>query len=167
MANGSPIAPALLRHIDEFIDEETLSTALDQEFDRDSRLIVFCRELFGQLFANVVGEAITGFGPTNAERASVLRRKNRSNWPPPLRRLVGHFLHYCKLHSDLLGEGYSGGSEARSEFYFEFLPSLLRDLEIWGRDAGGRELLKAIAGGRERYDRYLAGWEPDWEVSDA
>jgi hypothetical protein len=129
------IAPELLRYVDDYIDETDLGSALGSDLDSDSNLIVFCRELFAQLFANVVGEAITGISSVSAQRANVLRRKAGRRWPSSLRRLTGHFQHFCKAYADLLGETYSGGSDARSDFYFEFVPSVLRDLEKWANEA--------------------------------
>lgn len=82
--NSSPIAPELLDYVNDYVDESDLNTAIDIELESDSNLILFCRELFGQLFANVIGEPITGIGEASAQRANILRRKNRRGWPNPL-----------------------------------------------------------------------------------
>ena len=156
-----PIAPELLRYVDDYIDETDLGMALDDELDSTSNLVVFCRELFAQLFANVIGERITGIGATSAQRANILRRKHGGSWPEPLRRLVGHFQHLSRVYDDLLGVAYSGGSEARSDFHFDFIPSVLSDLEAWARERGDDELAVAVAATRTRYARYLMTWEPD------
>ena len=161
MGENPPVAPELLRYIDDYIEETDLGSALETDLDSDSNLIVFCRELFAQLFANVVGEAITGIGSVSAQRANVLRRKNRARWPASLRLLVGHFQHFCKVYADLLGEGYSGSSEAMSDFHFDLVPSLLGDLEKWADEAGVAPLGSAVHSARERYDDFLSKWEPD------
>lgn len=96
MSNGHAVAPELLRYVDDYIDETNLDDALRSHLDSNSNLIVFCRELFAQLFANVVGEAITSIGPTSAQRANVLRRMNKGRWPASLSRLIGHFQRFCK-----------------------------------------------------------------------
>jgi hypothetical protein len=161
MAKRPAIAPELLRYVDDYIDETDLGSALAADLDSDSNLIVFCRELFAQLFANVIGEAITGISGASAQRANVLRRKAGREWPSSLRRLVGHFQHFCKVYADLLGEGYSGSSEARSDFHFDFVPSVLRDLERWANEAEEGDLSAAVSSTRRRYDGYLSNWEPD------
>lgn len=160
------VAPELLRYVDDYIDETDLNSALGSTLDSDSNLLVFCRELFAQLFANVIGEAITGIGSVSAQRANVLRRRAGRTWPSSLRRLVGHFQHLCKAYADLLGETYSGGSDARSEFHFDFVPSILRDLEKWAKDVGEDDLATTVSDTRGRYDAYLSDWEPDWEPDD-
>src|SRR6266487_4665303 len=140
VAETAAIAPELLLYVDEYIDETDLGSAIGSDLDATSNLLVFSRELFGQLFANVVGEPITGFGPASAQRANILRRRNRGRWPGSLRRLVGHFQHLCKIYSDLLGETYGGGSQAKGDFHFEFIPTVLADLESWAIDTGTAEL---------------------------
>jgi hypothetical protein len=64
MPDDAPIAPELFDYIDDYLDETALNEAVEQdELDSQSNLIVFCRELFAQLFVNVIGEAITTIGP--------------------------------------------------------------------------------------------------------
>lgn len=53
--------------------------------------------------------------------------------------------------ADLLGETYSGGSDARSDFHFEFVPSVLRDLEKWANEADEGDLATAVSTTRGRY----------------
>jgi hypothetical protein len=154
------VAPALLRYIDDYVNETNLPSALDEDLDSGSTLIVFCRELFAQLFANVIGEPITGIGGVSAQRANVLRRTKGRTWPPSLKRLVGDFQHFCKIHGDLLGEGYSGGGEATNEFHFDFVPSVLSDLHRWASDAGLSDLADTVAATRGRYDLFLSDLEP-------
>lgn len=90
----------------------------------------------------------------------MLRRKAGRRWPGSLRRLVGQFQHFCKVYADLLGEGYSGSSEARSDFHFDFVPSVLRDLEGWANESAEGDLAAAVSSTRRRYDDYLSNWEP-------
>ncbi len=97
VARTPAIAPELLRYVDDYIDETDVGSAIRADLDAASNLIVFCRELFAQLFANVVGEAITGIGGVSAQRANILRRKSGRKWPESLRLLVGHFQHFCKI----------------------------------------------------------------------
>lgn len=161
VARTPAIAPELLRYVDDYIDETDVGSAIRADLDATSNLIVFCRELYAQLFANVVGEAITGIGGVSAQRANVLRRKSGRKWPESLRLLVGHFQHFCKIYTDLLGGGYSGGGEARSEFHFEFVPAVLGDLETWAKESGADDLATTVSESRQRYDEYLSKWEPD------
>ncbi len=64
-------------------------------------------------------------------------------------------------YTDLLGEGYSRGGEARSEFHFEFVPAVLGDLETWAKESGADDLATTVSESRQRYDEYLSKWEPD------
>lgn len=161
MSNGHAVAPELLAYVDDYVDETSLVDALRSSLDSESNLIVFCRELFAQLFANVVGEAITSIGSTSAQRANVLRRMHKAHWPASLSRLVGHFQRFCKIYPDLLGEGYSGGSETMSDFHFEFMVTLLHDLGAWARDAGAADLARAVHESGQRYTEFLDAWEPE------
>lgn len=157
MPENQGIAPELLQYVVDYVDETALESVLE-DVESESNLIVFCRELFGQLFANVIGEAITGIGAASAQRANVLRRTRGRTWPGSLRRLVGHFQHFCKIYRDLLGEGYSGGSDARSEFHFTFIPNVMNDLEAWAKESEAPDLAEAITRARRRYDEYLSTW---------
>ena len=55
VSDGHAVAPELLRYVDDYIEETNLDDALRSHLDSNSNLIVFCREFFAQLFANVVG----------------------------------------------------------------------------------------------------------------
>jgi hypothetical protein len=158
---GQPIAPELLDYVDDYIDESEINDVIEGEFDADSNLIVFCRELFSQVFANVIGEPLTGFSAINAQRANVLRRTQTGRaWLAPLRRLVSRFQHFCKVYTDLLSEGYST-SEARSDFHFEFIPSVLNDLEAWAAETGHDDLHERVVAAQTAYDDYLGEWEAE------
>jgi hypothetical protein len=161
VSNGHGVAPELLRYVDDYVDETNLDDALRSHLDRNSNLIVFCRELFAQLFANVVGEAITSIGAASAQRANVLRRTHKSRWPASLNRLVGHFQRFCKSYPDLVGEGYSGGGEVLSDFHFDFMTSVLHDLEAWAGETGDAELAGAVHESAGRYTAFLDEWEPE------
>ena len=161
MAKPAPVAPELLRYVDDYIEETDLNTAIEDALDADANLLIFVRELFAQIFANVIHEPLTAPSAANAQRANVLRRKNRSEWPESLGRLVGHFQRWSKIYDDLIGEGYGGESETRSEFHFEFIPSVLADLEEWAAGASETELAEAISSTRQRYDEFLSDLEPD------
>jgi hypothetical protein len=161
VAEPAPVAPELLRYVDDYIDETDLGTAIEDALDADANLLVFVRELFAQIFANVIREPLTGPTAANAQRANVLRRKNRSEWPASLGRLVGHFQRWTKTYDDLIGEGYGGGSEARGAFHFEFIPSVLTDLEAWSIETSEDELSAAVTLTRQRYDEFLSSLDPD------
>jgi hypothetical protein len=160
------IEPALLDYVTEYVADYDLATQLGDEFDRESSLIVFCRSLFEQLFDNVIGQPVNGFGPQAAERASVIRRLHGREWSRDLKKLVGHFQHFCRLHSDLLSEAYSGGRETKAELLFELVPVLLSDLQAWAGDRPDRELADAVGNASREYDAYVSAWTPDWEVDD-
>jgi hypothetical protein len=54
---ASPVAPALLEYVDDYIAETSINDAVqERDLDAESNLVVFYRELFAQLFANVIGE---------------------------------------------------------------------------------------------------------------
>jgi hypothetical protein len=128
MANEGAVAPQLLDYVAEYVDETDLSSALADDFDSDSNLIVFCRELFAQLFANVVGEAITTISSTSAQRANVLRRKHGRTWGAPLRRLVGHFQEFCKIYTDLLERDIAAAAKPATSSSSTICP---RSCMIW------------------------------------
>src|SRR4051794_7497834 len=112
------ITPSLVRYVDDYMEETSIDAALrDDALDADSQLIVFYRELFAQLFANVIGERITGINQRSGERARALYRQHKTVWSAPLRQLVRDFQHFCKIYPDLLGEGYSGGNEEITELH--------------------------------------------------
>jgi hypothetical protein len=155
------IAPELLRYIDDYLAETTINAAVRRsELDSDSNLIVFYRELFAQLFANVVGERITGISQRSGERARELYRKHRRAWRDPLRQLVRDFQHFCKIYPDLLGEGYSGGNEEISKLHFDLLPSVLAHLESWARQEDETQLETSVADARRRYREFVDAFDP-------
>lgn len=161
MPDALPVAVELLDFVDDYINESEINAALEAELDADSNLIVFSRELFAQLFANVIAEPLTGFAGVNAQRANVLRRTAAGRrWGTPLRRLVSHFQRFCKIYSDVLSEGYST-SEARSDFHFEFIPSVLNDLKAWAEGEGYVALVARISNAQQSYHAYLALWDPE------
>jgi hypothetical protein len=155
------IAPELLRYIDDYLAETTINAVLRHDaLDSDSQLVVFYRELFAQLFANVVGERITGISQRSGERARALYRLRGQTWSAPLRELVRDFQHFCKIYPDLLGEGYSGGNEEISELHFDLLPSVLAHLETWAHDEGKIGLAQAVADAARRYGDFIDAFDP-------
>ena len=162
MADDAAIAPELVDYIEDYLEETGLDEAVERdELDPDSNLIVFCREVFVQLFANVIGETISTIGPTSAERANVLLRLHRHRWPASLRRLVGRFQHFCKMYPDLVGKQYGDGSDEISEFHLDFVPDLLRELEAWAEAQEQDALLAAIKRVRGPYDQAVKGFYDD------
>lgn len=155
------IAPELLRYVDDYLAETSINAAVRKDaLDADSRLIVFYRELFSRLFANVVGERITGIGQRSGQRARELYQQRRRTWSMPLRELVRDFQHFCKAYPDLLGEAYSGGSEEISELHFAMLPSVLAHLEGWAQEEGETGLAAAVADTRSRYGAFVDAFDP-------
>src|SRR5437588_6031119 len=81
MSERPPVAPELLRYIDDYIEETDINSAVSEdELDSGSNLVVFYRELFAQLFANVVGERITGISQRSGEKAAELYQRHRKDW---------------------------------------------------------------------------------------
>jgi len=151
-----PIAAELLDYIDDYIAEIDVNQAVrESKLDSGSNLIVFYRELFAQLFANVVGERISGVGQRSGEKARALYRKHSRNWSKALRALVRDFEHFCKIYPDLLGEEYGESNEAVSDLHFDLLPGLLDHLEEWARGDGRDGLGDRTAAARERYGRFV------------
>jgi hypothetical protein len=160
MAESRPVAAELLRYVDEYIQEEDFNRAVrSKELDSESNLIVFYRELFAQVFANVVGEKITGMGARSGEKARELYERHAQDWSHELCELVRDFQHFCKIYPDLLGDTY-GGSEAVADLHFSLLPQLLMHLEDWAINSGETELATAVAGSRGRYSEFAAELEP-------
>lgn len=120
---------------------------------------MFYRELFAQLFANVVGERISGVGQRSGENARALYRGRARDWSPALRALVRDFEHFCKIYSDLLGQEYGEGDEAVSDLHFDLLPRLLDHLEQWARAESNHELAEQTAAARERYGHFMETFE--------
>src|SRR4051794_25339492 len=148
-------------YVDDYVAEVSIDAALGEEaLDSDSQLVVFYRELFAQLFANVIEEPITGISQRSGERARELYRQRGSTWPPPLRDLVRDFQHFCKIYPDLLGEGYGGGSEEISELHFDLLPSVLTNLERWAESEGEQTLANVASDGRRRYGEFVDSFDP-------
>jgi hypothetical protein len=155
------IAPDLLDYIDDYVEETDFNSAVrGSGLDSGSNLIVFYRELFAQLFANVIGERITGVGQRSGERARALYRSRGRQWSPALRVLVREFQHFCKIYPDLLGEEYGGGNEAVSDLHFDLLPGLLDHLEQWARGEGDRTLADRTAAASKRYGEFVETFEP-------
>lgn len=161
MAERRLVAPELLRYIDDYLEETNINDAVrEDELDSDSNLIVFYRELFAQLFANVVAERITGIGQRSGERARELYERHGSEWSVPLRSLVREFQHFCKLYPDLLGAAYGGGNEAVVDLHFGLLPGLLHKLKGWAELEGDEALVEATEQARRRYGQFLDDFEP-------
>jgi hypothetical protein len=156
----APIAVELLDYVDDYIDETDFNQAVrGSGLDPGSNLIAFYREFFAQLFANVVGERISGVGPRTGAKARALHRKHSRDWQPALRALVRDFEHFCKLYPDLLGEEYGEGNEAVSDLHFDLLPDLLEHLEAWARAENDHELGDRAQDARERYGEFVDTFE--------
>jgi len=163
MADPPPIAPQLLRYVHDYIDETNVNDAVsDTELDSGSNLIVFYRELFAQLFANVLHQPITGIDMRSGERARELYERRGREWREGQRALVRDYQHFCKLYPDLLGEEYGGGNEAVVELHFELLPTLLGHLGDWAGEATQNELRDAVGEARERYLEFMNEFEPSF-----
>lgn len=78
MPERPPIAPELLRYVDDYVRETNVDAAMEaSDLDSESNLVAFYRELFSQLFANVLGEPITSFSAAGAQRARRLYLRKR------------------------------------------------------------------------------------------
>lgn len=164
MADTAPVAPALLRYVDEYVEERTMNEVLRAEtIDDDSALLVFYRELFAQLFANVLKEPLTGVGQRAGERARELYTASARDWSPPLRELVRDFQHFVKIYPDLLGNAYGDGNEAINDLHWDLLPSLLAHVQAWATNEALHDLASAAAASAERYRDFLDAFEPDWQ----
>lgn len=160
MVDPPLVSPELLRYVDDYIQEEDVNRAArEDELDAESNLIVFYREVFAQLFANVLHDPITGFRSRSGERARALYRRKGSSWPATLRQLVRDYQHFCKIYPDLLGDMY-GSSEAVGNLHVDLLPTLLGHLEAWAREGGHLELVSSVGASRQRYDNFIADLEP-------
>lgn len=156
MGERYPLAPELLAYIDDYITEADPERALAEPLDSGANLLVFCRELYAQLFANVIGEPITGIGSAAATRAVVLMRSNGRRWQPELVSLVRMFLHFSKFYPDLIGEMYSESPDEVGNFHVNFVPSLLRALAAWATATRETALAIAVASAIVAYSEFLA-----------
>jgi hypothetical protein len=160
VSEGIRISAEVLDFVDDYVaahgGEEEHS---DERVGADAFLLNFCRSQFEQLFANVIGEPITGFNLSNAAKANVLRRRNRRVWSQPLRRLTGDFQRCCKMYPDLVGAGYSDDSEAMTEFHLDFIPKILLHLWEWAEAEDETALAQAAAETRDAYDLFLTDRE--------
>jgi hypothetical protein len=159
--DDEPIAVALLRYVDDYVDESDVNEAVSGgDLDSDSNLIVFYRELFSQLFANVLAEPITSISLSSARRARRLQLTKGGEWSRPLKALVRSFQHLCKIYRDLLGEQYGEGGDAVSELHFDLLPTLLLELQAWAKDEGLEELEKATRASAAKYRSFIDAFDP-------
>lgn len=160
MADGA-VAPELLDYIDDYVEETDFNQAVRSSgLDSESQLIVFYRELFAQLFANVLGEPLLGINDRSAKRANVLYRRHRRDWPPSLRRLVKDFQRLCKIYPDLLGAAYSDGGDLISKLHFDLLPQLLRHLEAWADDTESEALRERASEASQVFADFIDTFEP-------
>lgn len=160
----TPVAPALLRYVDEYVEERTMNEAVrSAQVNDDSALVVFYRELFAQLFTNVLDEPLTGVGQRAGERARELYSASAHEWSPPLRDLVRDFQHFVKIYPDLLGNAYGDGNEAINDLHWHLLPTLLSHVTAWAMNEGLDDLAAAATASATRYGDFVDAFEPDWQ----
>lgn len=159
VAEPRVVDAAILRSLEEYLDEVEAMGDVPEEVDADDHLIVFCREIYNQFFAGVTVLAFQLGEPGEASRIRVDTRRlsEGTNWPEHVSQVVHGYLKFCGLWADLFGLPYQDDSIGK--LHYGFLPKMLDEFARWAHTERQSDLVRGLVALKQRHRRVVDEWK--------
>lgn len=140
---------------------ELSEESLEEPLSADMSVLEFMTEFFQQFFDAQLDKEITAINSDSATSAGLLL-KLQPDLPSEVKRLIRRFRVLCKIDPDIRGSDYGGESDAYREFYEEFVPEALTEIEEWATCLRRKDLTKRAGQARTDWLKALEDLaEPD------
>lgn len=162
MAEGPAVAAAVVRGLEEYMDEMEAEAGVDAA----DQLTTFLREIYNQFFRNVLGVQLREPGEESRIEINVLRKQKKRVWSPQVTKVVHGYLKFCPVYDDLMSGLRYERAEALGSIHVKFVPLMLDEFIDWASSEGDGALLKALYDARRRYRTLVEEWERAWHHRD-